>query len=310
MEIQRHELKIPKLKTWDQVYQEGLKEPQWLVEGLLGRGTFNLLISKPKVGKTTFCEALIAAVLKGEEFLGRKVKKGGVIYLAFESSERHMSKNFVKLGIAGNERIRFAILRADCLNLEVLKEQFKDFRADLIIIDTLGIFQKMGDINDYGKTLEVVWRYAEFARETGATILATHHAKKGTSDDVGDNALGSTALFGTCDSLISLSKTPKGIRTISSEQRYGDPIERANLLWDKESGTLAIGQKVTESIFEETRDRVLACVASGVKTQDEIKDRVKREDFATALRGLVSEGLIQRSGDGVRGRPFTYSIPQ
>lgn len=310
MDFQKQELEIPKLKTWDQVYKEGLKDPQWLVDGLLGQGTFNLLISKPKVGKTTFCEALIAAVLKGDDFLGRKVNKGGVIYLAFESSERHMAQNFERLGIAGNERIRFATMRTECLSLEVLKEQFKGFRASLIIIDTLGIFQKMGDINDYGKTLDIVWRFADFVRETGVTILATHHAKKGFSEDTGDNTLGSTALFGTCDSLISLSKSSKGNRTICSEQRYGDSIERADLIWDKESGQLSIGQKVAVTTFEDTRQRVLDCIAKGINTQDEIKDHVKRQDFASALKELVSAGTIQKFGNGVKGSPFTYHFPQ
>jgi hypothetical protein len=298
----------PKLKSISDLLREGHKEPEWLVEGLLGKGTFNFLISKPKVGKTTFCESLIRAVSKGEEFLGRRVRKSSVIYLSFEAHPHYLIESLKRLGLLHDERIRLATVKDECPNLDSLREEYKMFPAGLIVIDTYGIFQRMTEINDYGKMIEVVRPYTEFARATNSTILATHHSRKGGSDDVGDTALGSTALFGTCDTFISLSKDSKGHRTIVSDQRYGERIEMSHVLWDKESGLLSLGDTASKVKSVATRQLIKDALTNQSLNQAQIKAIVKRESFVSDLAAMVAEGEVTRSGSGRKGSAYVYAL--
>lgn len=51
--------------------EEPEEQRQWIWEGILPQGGLSLLVSKPKVGKSTFCRDLARAVSRGSPFLGR-----------------------------------------------------------------------------------------------------------------------------------------------------------------------------------------------------------------------------------------------
>ncbi|PIZ18396.1 MAG: hypothetical protein COY50_15550, partial [Deltaproteobacteria bacterium CG_4_10_14_0_8_um_filter_43_12] len=57
-------------------------QTEWLWYEVLPDGGLSLVVSKPKVGKTTFSINLAIAVSKGDDFLGKKTTKGPVVYLA------------------------------------------------------------------------------------------------------------------------------------------------------------------------------------------------------------------------------------
>src|SRR5262245_9602804 len=60
----------------------------WLIPGLVPQGTAILLYGSPKVGKTTLAAAISAAVALGENFLGRVVSSGPVLYCDMERPRR------------------------------------------------------------------------------------------------------------------------------------------------------------------------------------------------------------------------------
>jgi KaiC/GvpD/RAD55 family RecA-like ATPase len=69
-----------------------VKEPEervdWLVGGLLPAGGLSLVIAKPKVGKSTFARHVAHAVARGDPFLGRRTRRGGVLYISVEERRR------------------------------------------------------------------------------------------------------------------------------------------------------------------------------------------------------------------------------
>ena len=56
----------------------------YLVEGMLVRGTVSCLVAKPKVGKSTLARWSCLAIANGTQFLGRKTRQGDCYYLALE----------------------------------------------------------------------------------------------------------------------------------------------------------------------------------------------------------------------------------
>ena len=55
-------------------------EINWLVEGLLTKGGFSLMVGPPKAGKSTLVRQLIKSIAQGLPFLDRPIKQGKVLY--------------------------------------------------------------------------------------------------------------------------------------------------------------------------------------------------------------------------------------
>ena len=65
----------------------------FLVEGFLPLTYTVLLASESKEGKTAFLDALSLAVVKGEDFAGRKTTKGAVLWCAYEEHKKQRELN-------------------------------------------------------------------------------------------------------------------------------------------------------------------------------------------------------------------------
>ena len=70
-----------------ELMEEVLKPPVWLVEGLLPTSSTNLLCSPPKFGKSILCLQLCQSVAMGQPFLGKATVRAGAIYLCLEDTK-------------------------------------------------------------------------------------------------------------------------------------------------------------------------------------------------------------------------------
>src|SRR5262249_16994402 len=119
----------------------------------------------------------------------------------------------------------------------------------LIIVDPLFRFTRIRDGNDYAAVTSALEPLHALARETGAHVLAVHHAGKGDKQG-GDAVLGSTALFAGVDTLLIMKRNDK-YRTLSSIQRYGTDLEEITLEYDNETRTLSAGVARSEADLRE-----------------------------------------------------------
>lgn len=212
--------KKPKeLKSADVAYD-------WLVDGLLIRGGISLIAGSPKSGKSTITRQLSKAVVNGELFLDRPVKKGKVLYLALEESEALLKEQLTKIGIKQDNDIMFHVGPISSGNIyDSLTEIITNYKADLLVIDTLLLLAQFENINDYNNTYVTMAKYCNIARNTGCHIVCLHHQNKG--EDRGVNSiLGSSGLMAAVDNFI-LFNTIRGrssYRKISSFQRGGRPM--------------------------------------------------------------------------------------
>src|SRR5271157_239466 len=88
-----------------QLYSQQLREIEWLVDNMLPVGGLSVLVSKPKIGKTTLARYLALCVARGEPFLGREVREGGVIYYGLEELKVGIKRHFKDMGAKRTEDI-------------------------------------------------------------------------------------------------------------------------------------------------------------------------------------------------------------
>jgi hypothetical protein len=73
---------------------------EWLVDGLIPRGSVNLISAESGTGKTWLAYAIAGAVANGTPFIGRAVHRTRVLYLDGENPLAVVKRNLADLGIA------------------------------------------------------------------------------------------------------------------------------------------------------------------------------------------------------------------
>jgi hypothetical protein len=299
-------------RTLKELNADPEEEHEYLVEGMLPLAGSSILHGKPKKGKSSISRQLALAVSRGEPFLGRQTVQGLVMYIALEEKPSEIKRHFRLLGADDDPILILTDLRG--CKLEQVRQEILLKRPVLVIVDTLAKFLNISKINDYGPVNKAVQWIHDVARESGAHIMAIHHSKKGTEEDVTDNMLGSTALAGGVDTLISLADV-RGGRIISTTQRYGDWMEETALQFDPETRSVRLGN-TTKSESEETRRRSREVLSHAIIAfvthnpgciESEILANVtgKRETTKMQLRELLKERL-RRTGGGRAGDPYLY----
>jgi hypothetical protein len=293
----------------------------YTVENLLPSSGLSVWVAKPKIAKSTILRQLAVSVAKGKAFLGRAVDQGGVLYLALEEKPSEVQGHLKQLGFDSSDPIYVrcgAVERSDAL--VGLESAIKDRpNVKLVIIDTLFQFVSgVRDSNDYQQVNLALGRLRELARRCDVHIATAHHAKKKETEDSRDGILGSTAIAGGVDSLLLLRAQKNGVRTLSTIQRYGDDMPETELCWDAETRSMSVGNTLSENrqlssaeIRERMENETLAYIREHPEgTQAEIlsavhgNGTVRREVFDQ----IVESGFLARSGSGVKGAPFRYSV--
>lgn len=294
--------------------RELLAEPEtmcaWLVEGRLPSAGLSLLAGKPKAGKSTLARCLALAVASGEPWLGLATTQGTVFYLALEEKRDEVRKHFAAMGAGDDDPVLVFCASAPADGLAQLRVAAEKDRPALIIVDPLFRLVRVPDGNDYATMTAALEPLLVLARETGAHVLAVHHLGKGDRTG-GDAILGSTAIFAAVDTAMLLRRSDR-YRTLSSIQRYGEDLEEITLALNPETRTLSAGPSRRETDEAEAGTAILDYLAGQSEPVDEaaVHDAVegRKSVKVKALRQLVAEGRVTRTGAGKRGDSYRYAV--
>ena len=278
----------------------------FVCEDLLPAGGTSILAARPKVGKSSTARTLALCVAQGESFLGRRCIQGSVVWLALEEKRGELARQFRELGCT-DEAIAFFCGRAPAKLIEQLREYVQSKKPALVVLDPLIRAARARDLNDYSEVSAILEPLTFIARETGAHLMFLHHTSKS-----GNEPLGSTALLGSVDTLLSLKKGADGQRTLTSTLRYGVDLEETVLQREASGFISEVG---TRREVDERNARAL--ILSFLESRDERVDEdcirknveVRRSTFVEALRGLVRDKVVERCGAGHRGNPYLYALP-
>ena len=285
--------------------------PAWIVDQRLPAGGLGIIPGKPKAGKSTLSRVLAFHVSRGEPWLGFATMRGPVIYLALEEKRSEVRAHFEALGATSADPIYLLCATAPDDALSRLRREAERRRPVLIIVDPLFRFVRVpAELgNDYSAMSALLEPLLTLARETGAHVLVVHHLGKGNREG-GDAILGSTAIFAAVDTALLLKRGERG-RSLSSIQRYGDDLDEITLDFDPVTRDITAGPPPNELEELAARAEILKHLA-GVPdplTEAELEEAIecRTKTQRRALRQLVADGRVLKTGRGGKGDPFKYS---
>lgn len=318
---------------WKSMYHHGLyyledevREKEWVIEGLVAKGTTLLLGGSPKSGKSFLALDFGVSVALGRSVLGDfSSKKGKVLYLSLEDDEdtiaervqqmvdgkpRDLKDNFHVIHECPRWHTPVSAIDGQRVIASWIVDNQKD--AALIVVDTLQMMRPAesmggGYNNDYNSVIG----FRRMAHKTGIPFVIVHHTTKSSNKGNWMSAFsGSYGLTGGVDDLSVLIKERKGSaklniggRKVGEEQKHFLSFEKSSLRWvavndpssDDEDDDLGILTVTEAKILE-----VLFVADSSTLPLKEIhrKAGLNENTVKSAIRKLVQKHRIIRVQPG------------
>jgi archaellum biogenesis ATPase FlaH len=191
-----------------------ISKPDWLIKGILERGSMNLLFGESGAGKSLFAMDWAFCAANGENWHGHKVKEELKTLYILGEGFRGASMRFKALSQKYSltpKNIRLSRRSINLLDNKEADEIIKivtelDFIPDIIIIDTLhrnmvGDENSSEDMAMYFKSIELL------ARRLNSAIVTVHHSGHG---DKG-RSRGSSSIKAAMDAEFCVTKNGDGI---------------------------------------------------------------------------------------------------
>lgn len=225
----------------------------WRIKGVLPEAELVVMFGASGSGKSFMALDMGAAIARGVDWRGKKVKKGRVAYIAAEGAGgfRKRLTAYAQANQFSLEDLDLGVIHAAPNMMEksdaaaVAKAVKAWGGADLIIVDTFaqvmpGANENAGE--DVGKALTHCKRIHE---ATGAMIMLIHHAGK----DAARGARGWSGLRAAADAELEVVREPVGRCLRLTKSKDGED----GLMWGFELETVQIG-------VDEDLEPITSCV--------------------------------------------------
>ncbi len=276
---------------------QSFQQQRQLIKALLLTGTLAVVYGESNTGKTFLVLDVALAIARGNDWRGRRTRRGLVLYVAGEGAAsvraRVAAYHMVNPDLGG---LPFAVISqpVDFRSAESIDRLLTTIKmaevetgetAALIIIDTLARAMPGGDENSSEDMGTVIAFAHQLRTESGAAVVFVHHSGK----DPSKGARGSSALRAAADTEI-LVEGLTGTRTATvSKQRdlpVGEPMPF-------ELSLVQIG------IDEDDGSAITSCVVKHVEVDNQparqtvarLRGRAQRQ-FLTVLRQRAAEQSV------------------
>ena len=198
-----------------------------LVEGFIGQKVLACIYAPPASIKTFVALDMGAHIATGENWHGRDVQQGAVLYIGLEGmvGVKRRLKALKKEGIIDNDTPLVAspsninLLSADSILqwIKLMQDEFlnKGVELKLVIVDTLLRAMAGGNINGSEDMSVAVEHGNTIIDEVGCSVLLVHHCGK----DLSKGEMGSTALRAGVDSSIFVKRDGDVATVQASKQK-------------------------------------------------------------------------------------------
>lgn len=283
-------------------------DPRWAILNLIPEG-LSILAGRPKCGKSIMAMNIALAIAEGGAFFGQDVEQGVVIYLALEDTPRRLQTRINRM-LANSTAPKDLILftewpRMDKGGLQLLEETIKKYsNVRLAIIDTLAKIKPRSKGNnanvyddDYAYTADI----KGVADRCTVPIVAIHHQRKMSSDDVFDTVSGSHGLTGAADGILILERkaNPPLLHVTGRDIEQGEyalNFDPTMLTWN----FLGKAQDIKSTIEKQKLYDALRDTAGEIMTPAKLVKitGLKAGYVRKTLMSFINEGVIQHKGYG------------
>jgi phage/plasmid primase-like uncharacterized protein/KaiC/GvpD/RAD55 family RecA-like ATPase len=240
----------------------------YIIKNWITENSISVVYGPSNVGKSFFCMSLAYHIAAGEEWIGNKIKRGSVLYLATEGGRAFENRLYALQDAHGFNDVSLAV-RPSPINLYDAEEDIAKVEAimaeigkrmepvTVLVIDTLArATAGQMDENNNSEMSRLIAGLDAIRQRTGVHIMLVHHSGKDTSK----GARGASALRAACDTEIELSLDEETrVRTArATKQRDMETGAEINfVLQIVELGEDADGDQVTTCIIREaTREEM------------------------------------------------------
>lgn len=266
---------------WLQDAQVSAQLP-YVVKGIFGRGQIVVFWGSPGNGKTFVTMDLAAHIGSGENWHGRRTKRGIVLYVAAESSRVYIENRIAAIRLErphlAQAEVLFIPLALDLLHeengdvnrvIDAAQQVAQDYgEVALIIIDTLAVTFGGGNENGPEDMGAYVHNIQYIRDQTGAAILIVHH----TGKDEARGMRGHSSLLGALDAELSIEGKP-GEEKILKTGKVRDGDGQADIF--------SFSLQRVELAIDDDGDMVTTCI---VKAGDqEATQRARRKARGSGL---------------------------
>lgn len=270
----------------------------YIVKGWIAANDISVVYGPSNVGKSFFCMDMAYHIAAGREWMGSRVKRGSVLYLATEGTRAFQNRLFALHDKYKYEDVSLAV-RPSPINLYDAEEDIakveqiiheigrKRDAVSVLVIDTLARATSGGagfDENSNSEMSKLISGLDQIRERTGIHIMLVHHSGK----DQNRGARGASSLKAAAGSEIELSFDEETrIRTArATKQRDIETGAEINFILQViELGEDADGDQVTTCVIREA-------------TQDEIEEKQKKA-ITGKNQKLFKEVFYQLRGEKI-----------
>lgn len=307
-----------------------MPEPEWLIEGVIKKGSFAQLYGVPGSWKTFVALNWALSVAAGVEWMpGRKTQQGNVVYIVGEGIDDFGKR--IKAWLAFRQvslesiqnHIRFVPESVQLLDEEQVDAFLAGLAAELdapptlVVVDTLSRAM-VGVDEDKAQYMTQAIHAAERIKEaTGAAVLPLHHSPYSAN-----RGRGSSTLPGALDAIVGMRNIKK--KTMQAEL-HCDKQKNSSEFAPIKIKMLAVGDSLVASCEEKSTEpgdpneaspsaRALLAVldAAGPVGLSWSKWRessqMPESSFSKALSECEASNLIQKAGKIYVSRRFTLTL--
>ena len=286
--------------------------PEFVVTPYVIRGAITDLVAKIKTGKTTFALG---------EIVAQALKQGPVVYLT-EQPPASFRVALSRAQLLGR-RTLFVLPSNAVVGFEwsaiarIAAQKCREINAVLMVVDTLSHFAGLdGDAeNDSGAALTCMKPLQEIAAAGPAVLTIRHERKSG--GQIGDAGRGSSAFGGAADTLLVLRRTEghtrPSLRKIECVSRFeGLPTDAIYEFVDGHYQYRGTENDISE---REATATILARALEGESNAKPFVELIEGTGVARAtaqrvIRQLAFDGKLTQIGEGKKGNPFRYFLPE
>ena len=161
-----------------------------VIQGLVRLGEVMNLIAATKVGKSWMALMMLLSVATGNDWLGRRTRKGRVLLLDNELHDETIQNRLRSVAASANfafnpdddDSFVYCDLRGETIGIDDLVWQLGQFEPDeftLIVLDAKYRFFGYADENSNSAQTEFHNAIDQMAKKLNCTIAMVHHATKG-----------------------------------------------------------------------------------------------------------------------------------
>ncbi|MCE9521482.1 MAG: helicase RepA family protein [Alphaproteobacteria bacterium] len=179
----------------------------YLIKGLIECGALSVVYGEPGCGKSFLAQYFGWHVARGTGAFGRRVRPGGVLYLALEGEGGFPARvtGFAR-EYGGTEAFHFAAQQVNFFSdlgaLEDVRAAALAVKAKLIVVDTLARAIAEGDENTAGDMGALIAVLDGLREATGCHVMLIHH----TGKDEARGMRGHSSLNGAADMTLYVSR--------------------------------------------------------------------------------------------------------